>query len=445
MVSNAAPNHIKRSGISKIVSNRYVDEVEDSFMQGIMEIGMSQYKFMYYHQAKRGGKGKWSDAIGGLPSPRLAKKYILTYFQSEPSENFLNGIGISSYIIMCTEIINLLPRLHNGIAGGILIAIHSFQEDENTIIRGFCTEAASNYYFEKEVDSMVTESAKPNSLLPPLNKSIFADYQIGGNWNDFVENCQDYLIILQEQFSKYNPKSRWSHIGTPEVSDFCEEIADDIYPNIMLSNREWSHIVRLQDNLIKIRGELGTPIIGIPQNRPEYYVAGRYRTSMYRKCLRALWDMFQYDDDIDLKIAGKNQYETLRSFCNTAKNFYTRSGRISAVPTLDIDTSPKKYKIKQNQRFLVEKLLKEAEDRILEEKKVSESIRRNISKYEHRDRPKYDTKRANSTSPSRYKEIIVSPKSTESEIKDSFEKEEFSAFDFGIDIATKELQGLSEN
>ncbi|KAH8741847.1 hypothetical protein FG386_002087 [Cryptosporidium ryanae] len=353
---------------------------DQSHLNKILDLTLEQYNYMYMHQGRRGGNGKWSNAIGGLPSPRIAKKYVISFLQSEPSELLFGEISVTSYIRMCMNIINTFPKIQNGSGGGILIAIHSYQEDEHNIVLGFCTEAGNMYFFNKEMESMIRESSKPNSLIPAFFKGAFDKYEPGGNWNDFVENCEDILIKLKKKHSKRDPESKWVKIGIPEISDFCEEVSDDIYPNTIADEGEWSHIYNLQNYILERKGKMGVPILGIPKKRPPYYVAGRHQSSMYRKCLRALWDMFQYDEDVNLKIAGKNQYETLRSFCDAAKNYYTRSGRISAYPMIQIDETPRKRPIrKQEKGQLVKQILEEQRRRDLKEKEVASKLKRKFS------------------------------------------------------------------
>ncbi|KAL3127890.1 putative signal peptide-containing protein [Cryptosporidium hominis] len=354
--------------------------LDQSYLKSVIEIVMDQYYFMYYHQGRRGGKGKWSNGIGGLPSPRIAKKYIMTFVQSDPEDNLFGGISLKFYIRMCTNLINHFPRLHHGVGGGILIAIHSYQEEEYTIVRGFCTEAGMMHFFKKEMESLIRESSKPNSLIPPLNKSIFDQYNVGGNWDDFVENCEDLIKEFKEINIKRDSSSKWSKIDFSEISDFCEEVSDDIYPNFSQSQKEWNHIYALQNYIIERKGEMRAPIIGIPSKKPDYYVAGRHQSSMYRKCLRALWDMFQYDDEINLKIAGINQYETLRSFCNAAKNYYTRNGRISAYPMINIGDPPRKRKLPTDEDGLVKQILKKQRNKELKEKLLTMQMRNKFEK-----------------------------------------------------------------
>ncbi|KAH8582236.1 uncharacterized protein ELE39_003557 [Cryptosporidium sp. chipmunk genotype I] len=381
---------IKLTALLGILLGAYANELNESilkeinsdqsYMKSVIDIVLDQYYFMYYHQGRRGGKGKWSNGIGGLPSPRIAKKYIITFVQSDPEDNLFGGISVKSYIRMCTNLINHFPRLHHGVGGGILIAIHSYQEEEYTIIRGFCTEAGTMYFFKKEMESLIRESSKPNSLIPPLNKSMFDQYDAGGNWDDFVENCEDLIKEYREINIKRDSFCKWSKIDFSEISDFCEEVADDIYPNFSQSQKEWSHIYALQNYIIERKGEIRAPIIGIPSKKPDYYVAGRHQSSMYRKCLRALWDMFQYDDEVDLKIAGINQYETLRSFCNAAKNYYTRNGRISAFPMINIGDLPKKRKLPVDEDGLVKQILEKQRNKELKEKLITMNMRNKFEK-----------------------------------------------------------------
>ncbi|KAH7647729.1 hypothetical protein FG379_000871 [Cryptosporidium bovis] len=353
---------------------------DQSHLNKILDLTLEQYNYMYMHQGRRGGNGKWSNAIGGLPSPRIAKKYVISFLQSEPSENLFGEISVASYIRMCMNIINTFPKIQSGVGGGILVAIHSYQEDEYNIFLGFCTEAGNMYFFNKEVESMIRESSKPNSLIPALFKSMFDEYEPGGKWSDFVENCEDILIEHKKKYAKRDPESKWVRIDIPEISDFCEEISDDIYPNTIADEGEWNHIYNLQNYILEKKGEMGAPILGIPKKRPPYYVAGRHQSSMYRKCLRALWDMFQYDEDVNLKIAGKSQYETLRSFCDAAKNYYTRSGRLSAYPMIQIDGPPRKKPIrKQEKGQIVKQILEEQKRKELKEKEVALQLKRKFS------------------------------------------------------------------
>ncbi|OII73450.1 uncharacterized protein cubi_02662 [Cryptosporidium ubiquitum] len=373
MLTGMYSNELNESILKEINSDQL-------YMKSIIDIVLDQYYYMYYHQGRRGGKGRWSNGIGGLPSPRIAKKHIITFVQSELEEDLFGSISLKSYIRFCTNMINHFPRMHHGVGGGILIAIHSYQEEEYSIIRGFCTEAGMMYFFKKEMESLIRESSKPNSLILPLNKSMFDKYDVGGNWDDFVESCEDLIKNYREKNIKRDSSSKWSSIDFSVISDFCEEVSDDIYPNFSQSQKEWSHIYALQNYIIERKGEIRAPIIGIPPKKPEYYVAGRHQSSMYRKCLRALWDMFQYDDEVDLKIAGVNQYETLRSFCNAAKNYYTRNGRISASPMINIGDPPKKRKLPVDEDGLVKQILKEQKNKELKEKLITMEMRNKFAK-----------------------------------------------------------------
>ncbi|KAF7455789.1 hypothetical protein HWI79_3661 [Cryptosporidium felis] len=353
-------------------------ESDRLYLESIFDLLLDQYNSMFYHQGRKGGKGKWSNGIGGLPSPRLARKHLMTFLQSQLEEELFGSISIKSYINMCTNIIDQFPKLHHGVGGGILVAINSYQEEEHKIVRGFCTEAGMIYFFKKEMGSLINESAKPHSLVPPLTESMFEKYDAGGNWNDFVENCEDLIHEIKRKLSRRDSKSKWTLIEYPEISDFCEEVSDDIYPNYAQSDKEWRHIYLLQNYIVERKGEMRAPILGIPEKRPKYYVAGRHQSSMYRKCLRALWDMFQYDD-VDLKIAGRNQYETLRSFCDAAKNYYTRSGRISASPMINIGEPSRKRRqvpMEDQEEGLVEELLRKQRRKELKEKALSRELRR---------------------------------------------------------------------
>ncbi|KAJ1607580.1 putative signal peptide-containing protein [Cryptosporidium canis] len=356
------------------------DKSDQSYLSSAIGMAMDQYHSMYYHQGKRGGKGKWSNGIAGLPSPRIAKKHITTFLQSEPEENLFGSVSLKSYIRLCTNLMNNFPRMHHGVGGGIIIAIHSYQEEEYSIVRGFCTEAGTIYYFNKEMESLIRESSKPNSLIPPLRKSIFDQYEAGGNWDDFVENCEDLIKEHRKRVIQRESSSKWSMIDFSEISDFCEEVSDDIYPNNAQSKQEWAHIYALQNYIIERKGEMGAPIIGIPMKKPEYYVAGRHQSSMYRKCLRALWDMFQYDDEVDLKIAGVNQYETLRSFCNAAKNYYTRGGRVSSSPMINIGDPPRKRKLQVQEGGLVKQILEKQRNKEQAEQLLTMHMRKRLEK-----------------------------------------------------------------
>lgn len=358
-------------------------DLDQTHVNSLIDMAVDQYQSMYYHQARRGGKGKWSNGVGGLPSPRVAKKHVVTLVQSDPENKLFGSVSLKSYIRFCVELVNQFPRMHHGVGGGILIAIHSYQEEEHTIVRGFCTEAGTMYFFRKEMESLIRESSKPNSLIPPLTKSLFDQYDAGGNWDDFVENCEDLINEHKERVLRIESSSRWSAIGFSEISDFCEEVSDDIYPNYAQSLQEWNHIYALQNYIIERKGEMGSPIIGIPEKKPEYYVAGRHQSSMYRKCLRALWDMFQYDEDVDLKISGRNQYETLRSFCDAAKRYYTKSGRISSSPMISIGEPPRKRRHSSSVREeggLVEQILEKQRDKELRERVLTVHMRKKLER-----------------------------------------------------------------
>lgn len=355
---------------------------DERHMDSVVEATLEQYQSMYLHQGRRGGKGRWSNGISGLPSPRIAKKHVVSLVRGDPEKKQFGSISLKSYVRSCIDLVNHFPRIHHGVGGGILVAIHSYQEEEHTIVRGFCTEAGMMYFFGKEMEGLIRESSKPNSLIPALSRSLFDQYDAGGNWDDFVENCEDLIKEHRRRVLRRESASKWSAVGHSEISDFCEEVSDDIYPNYLQSQREWAHIYALQNHIVERKGEMGAPILGIPREKPDYYVAGRHQSSMYRKCLRALWDMFQYDDQVDMKIAGRNQYETLRSFCDAAKRFYTRGGRVSSSPMINIGDPPRKRRHSPDSREegLVEQILEKQRDKELRERLLTARMRRKLAK-----------------------------------------------------------------